>query len=84
MNPAHLFLGTKFDNAQDMLSKGRGKHFVAYGENNPHAKFTAEQIAELRRLRPAGVKAKQEIANRHGVALGTIYAILSGNGWRTP
>lgn len=44
VNPAHLFLGTRKDNAQDMLKKNRGGHnknnFA--GHLNPNAKLTLE------------------------------------------
>ena len=62
INPEHLFLGTKSDNTQDMISKGR--HFTPFkglepffklnpdkakrGESNGNSKFTEDFIKELR------------------------------------
>lgn len=52
VNPAHLFVGTRADNVRDMLAKGRGRK--ARGERSGNAKYTSEQIAEIRRRHEAG------------------------------
>lgn len=49
VNPMHLFLGTKGDNARDAVAKGR----TLRGERNPSAKLTDEQVREIRaRFKP--------------------------------
>lgn len=44
-NPAHLFLGTAKDNAQDMIAKGRCN--PPKGENAYTAKLTSDQVLEI-------------------------------------
>jgi len=44
VNPAHLFLGTKGDNAKDRDEKGR----VCRGESHADAKLTKEQVIAIR------------------------------------
>lgn len=51
VNPAHLFVGTPMDNAQDKVSKDR--HL--YGEKHPHAKLSNEDVAKMRQLAKDGV-----------------------------
>jgi len=45
VNPAHLFLGTRTDNMQDAVSKGR----TAKGSDNGHAKRTEVEVLEIRK-----------------------------------
>ena len=47
VNPKHLFLGTKKDNTDDMIKKGR--HVVLYGEETWNCKLTDAQVVEIRR-----------------------------------
>lgn len=46
VNPAHLFLGTKKDNATDKVGKGRQRP----GEKHPMAKLSKVQVSNIRRL----------------------------------
>lgn len=51
-NPDHLFTGTRTENMQDMLAKGRG----VSGEDHQFAKLSDADVIEIYRLRRAGVK----------------------------
>jgi hypothetical protein len=78
VNPSHLFLGTHDDNMADRSAKNRqARHF---GESNPRAKLTIEQVREIRALvSSAGTRA---LADRFGVTIENIRAIVQGKTWR--
>lgn len=48
VNPEHLFLGTAFDNMQDMATKGRAAGFRRKGERHPMVRLTDAQVREIR------------------------------------
>lgn len=77
VNPSHLFLGTKKDNAQDMKAKDR--HL--YGERNTEAKLIKKQVMRIHRLYKAGGVSTYELADQFGVSQGTIWKILKGHRW---
>jgi len=77
VNPAHLFLGTPKDNTQDALSKGR----MAIGTRVASARFTEEDIREIRRKRAAGVSAF-ELADEYKVNHAYIYHIVARKAWK--
>jgi transcriptional regulator of aromatic amino acid metabolism len=77
VNPSHLFLGTKKDNAQDMKAKDR--HL--YGELNTEAKLTEKQVLQIHRLYKAGGVSTYQLADRFGVSQSTIWKILKGHRW---
>ena len=77
VNPAHLFLGNKKDNAQDMKAKGR--HL--YGERNAEVILTEAQVLEIHRLYRAGGISQYRLADQFGVRQGTIWKILHGHRW---
>lgn len=52
-NPAHLFLGTQKENQQDRKAKGRQAP-ARRGSANEWAKFTDDQVREIRRLHATG------------------------------
>lgn len=47
VNPAHLFVGTPKDNAQDMILKGRDG---IRGEKHPKSKLTADMVRQIRAM----------------------------------
>lgn len=77
VNPSHLFLGSKKDNAQDMKAKGR--HL--YGERNTEAKLTEKQVLQIHRLYKSGKFSTYKLADRFRVVQGTIWKILKGQRW---
>lgn len=77
VNPRHLFLGTKEDNAQDMKAKDR--HL--YGERNTEVKLTEKQVLRIHRLYETGGFSTYQLADRFGVRQGTIWKILHGHRW---
>lgn len=60
------------------LDKGRRERF---GSKNSNAKLTEADAVEIRRLRAAGATL-DALAERFGVAVGTIHPILQGRTWR--
>lgn len=78
VNPKHLFLGTKKQNTQDMILKGRDK-FV--GEKNGMAKLT---WPEIRKIRASSNERHIDLAKRFNVSRTTISIILSGRIWKEP
>lgn len=79
VNPAHLFVGTDAENAEDRERKGRGRRLI--GEASPHAKLTELDVRRIRSLLAAGVTHRR-IAALFGVASARIGDIARGATWR--
>jgi hypothetical protein len=79
VNPAHLFIGTHRDNAQDKVRKRRCR--PVRGERNGHAVLTASDVASIRALREQGVFLRV-IAPRFGVSISCINHVMRGDTWK--
>lgn len=75
INPEHLFLGTRDDNMQDMIEKGRDYHPT--GALTGRAKLTESQVATIKQK---GIYTER-VAKKYGVAKCTLYAIKRGWSW---
>ena len=73
-NPEHLFLGTRQDNMQDAIRKGR----FSLGESHKSAKLTEQQVMEIL----PDVRAYNVIARDYEVSRQTIGAIKNGINWK--
>ena len=78
VNPEHLWLGTRIDNNNDKVRKGRAQHM--FGEENGRARFTKEQVLELRQLWHAGATLS-ELAGRFARPAASIHHAVSGYTW---
>jgi hypothetical protein len=81
VNPQHLVAGTKLQNSQDMMDRGRWRGVEQAGENNGAAKLTADQVAQIR-VRISARETNMGIAADYGVSHATISAIKCGRSWR--
>ena len=68
MNFEHLFLGTRFDNMQDMAQKGRKA-------KNYFSKLTTQQILDIKQLLREGKLTQTQIAKKFYVGQATISEI---------
>lgn len=73
VRPDHLFLGTNAENMADMRAKGRS----TYSGGRPPRKLTDLEVEQIRQLNEAGVT-QRELAQRFGIAQGTISRNLNG------
>lgn len=80
VNPAHLWLGTHYDNMRDMYTKGR--RLAASGERHSSAKLTSNQVREIRSKIACGHKQKN-IAKEYGIGQSHVSMIGHGKIWRT-
>ena len=74
VNPEHLFVGSFYDNMDDMVSKQRQAH----GERNSRHKLKAAEVVAIRKE----VGTHEKIAAKYGVSRTTVSMIRSGKIWR--
>jgi|ERR1041385_2741997 hypothetical protein len=82
VNPEHLFLGTAFDNTQDMIAKGRfvvGKR--QHGSDNPKSIFSESQVRQMRKLHSEG-HSLVSINKRFGGHYSSVKRIINRKYWR--
>jgi hypothetical protein len=79
VNPEHLFLGTKSDNAFDSVNKGRW--CIENGEACQFSKLTWVQVTEIRRLSDTGLS-QRAIAKRFDVTQANVWSILHDKTWQ--
>lgn len=75
-NPAHLFAGTRADNMQDMVDKGRS----TAGVKHTQARLTDDQVQQIRRRHAAGAK-QVDLASEFGVTKSQVSSIVRGKAW---
>lgn len=79
VNPNHLFLGTRQDNVDDMMKKGRGPNFR--GSKNPRAKLDEKKVEALRHRYAAGGVTQAQLSRVYGVNQTKISEALRGVTW---
>lgn len=77
VNPNHLRQGTRLDNSQDAISRGRN----ARGETAGNSKLTLKNVLEIKQLHKEGTKVA-DLAKRFNVVPNTIYCVTSGATWK--
>ena len=77
VNPAHLWLGTHYDNKQDSIAKGREAH----GEMLPQAKLTEVEVIEIRRQHATGHYTCEELSKEYNVNAASIGNIINRKSW---
>lgn len=76
VNPAHLFVGTKKDNVDDMIRKGRKAIFKS--ADHPMARLTEAQVISIR----ADTRTQVAIAREYGLTQAAISRIKLRLTWR--
>lgn len=87
VNPAHLFLGSIQDNADDCVAKrrttkGRKGHGLNFGENHGLSKLTQANVDEIRRLYSAGGITQFSLGKQFGVHSNTIWGLVNNKKWK--
>lgn len=81
-NPDHLYLGTHYDNIQDMWKSGRGVMPDRVGSNNGAAWLNEKLVVEIRELYATGDYTQTELGRKYSVDNTTIYKIVHRKLWR--
>lgn len=82
-NPSHLFLGTRDDNNQDKIKKGRARHGHLYGEGNPNSKLTWDMVNSIREHYRKG-ESQTSIQKMFGLPQWKVSRIVLEKIWKTP
>lgn len=72
VNPAHLLIGTRQDNIQDMVDRRRHNH----GERHNWAVLTDAQVAEIRAAVASG-RIHKDVAEEYGISRGHVSELVS-------
>ena len=78
-NPAHLFLGDRQANVDDMMAKGR--HGTMRGEAQARAKLTDDMVREIRTAHASG-ESLRSLTRRFPVSRPVIRGVARGEAWR--
>lgn len=86
VNPEHLFIGTRKDNMQDAMNKGRQARGEVLsinkrGEKSYLAKLTKEHVIEIRKKHSEGIRTNV-IAKLFNVSASNIRCIVRFSTWR--
>ena len=76
-NPEHLIVGTKKDNTQDMVERGRS----ANGIKHPSSKLTEKQVLEIKHLLKLG-SSQRYLGKKYFVSHQLISKILNNKSWK--
>jgi len=83
VRPDHLFLGTKWDNSQDMLQKKRCHCSPqAIGERNSNSKLMPKQVLEIRDRYATGGITQASLAYEYGISCQGIHNIVMRKTWK--
>lgn len=83
VNLAHLFAGTRKQNMQDAVRKGRTSHVArTKGETHPMAVLNQSKVAEIKARRASG-ETLSVLADEFGVSMAQISRIARNQSWRT-
>src|SRR5882762_1682263 len=83
VNIAHLFAGTRKQNMEDAVRKGRTSHVArTKGETHPMAKLTRAKVNEIRERLDRG-ESQSDLAFRFDVTVNAIHCIVRFKTWRT-
>jgi hypothetical protein len=80
VNPQHLWAGTKQDNSDDKIAKGRGR-WVKH-EHHPQAKLTATEVELIRSVYARGGWTLTALGALFGVNRSTVRGIIDFKNWR--
>jgi len=80
VNPEHLFLGTRQDNIDDMVAKGRRAD--THGENHPQHKIDSRQVQEIRKRYALGGVTQKALGREYGVNDRQISQIINYRVWK--
>ena len=78
-NPKHLFLGTRVDNNNDKVRKGRAQRL--FGDINPNSKVTEKDILPIKELINSGLT-YTEVGRRYNISKVQARNIYKGRSWR--
>ena len=78
-NPAHLFLGSNYDNVQDRYRKGRNNHVK--GIDTGSNVLTEEQVLAIRAEYVPGKVGYKNLGKKYGVHYQTIKEIVTRKTW---
>lgn len=81
VNPEHLFLGTKRDNSDDMIRKGRAVHIGLKGPTNPNSKLSWKQARQIRHLYSTGDFSQRFLAQLFHLSLATVQDVLDNKSY---
>lgn len=81
-NPRHLYAGSRKDNAQDAIDRGRITPTDQRGERNGNAKLSNDDVSRILDMIDRG-KTNVAIAKHFAVSHSMISKIRTGNGWRS-
>ena len=82
VNLKHLFAGTRLDNMQDAVRKGRMSHVArTLGEKHPMATLTDERVLAMRRLAADGANAAS-VARTFDTTYMAAYRVINRLTWR--
>lgn len=76
VNPAHLFVGSRQDNSDDMVAKGRASRTPYRGH-----KIDMDTARQIRSEFADGI-ARDELAERFGLKRGHVNKIIRGTAWK--
>jgi len=83
VNPKHLKLGDRYDNAQDIKKRCR-THLISdpkLGEKNPQAKLSNKDVKTIKKLLEKGHRGI-DLANKYAISRAVISEIKNGKLWR--
>jgi hypothetical protein len=78
VNPEHLFVGTRRENINDMINKGRHQH----GINHHSAILTEEIVLQMRELHEKNGVGCRKLARQFGIGKTTAHSILDRRTWK--